>query len=110
MNTIVSADHFFDTGPKLAKLFQTRFQNVGTNFKSHCVLDEGSLPVSFEWLKNNIPLSSIDKVSIETDGQESMLTVSRLNLEDSGNYTCRANNDFGFDLQSTMLMVKGSSC
>lgn len=92
--------------PKLVKsVGNTRLQNVGTTFKFHCVLDEGNLPVTFEWWKNGNRL--FDNVNVETEPSESMLKVAKLKPEDSGNFTCVARNNFGFDQQSTVLTVKG---
>lgn len=92
--------------------------NLGQKFKLFCYSYEGSKPVAFEWSKNGLALESIidspssvnKKHKIDSSEDESRLTIDRLSGEDSGNYSCSARNDFGFDRQSTLLVVKGSAC
>ncbi|KAH7636866.1 hypothetical protein HUG17_7072 [Dermatophagoides farinae] len=69
--------------PRISKLFSTELNQ-----------SEGSVL--------NIPFS------IKTDNFLSFLTILKLKASDSGNYSCIVGNQFGIDIQWTLLQVKES--
>ena len=96
--------------PKLVELVPRRSQNVGTKLNLFCSVHEGHSPFQFEWFKNDQPIlvdSYVHKYQIDTSEDNSLLTIVNLNDQDSANYSCMVRNDFGFDSQTTILIVKG---
>ena len=97
--------------PKLDKFHREKIHNVGGKFKQWCGILDGSKPLRFEWRKNGQPLAQImanyhyhiDNV----DDDSSILVIDKLSSNDSGNYSCHVSNQFGSDIQSTILTVKG---
>lgn len=82
--------------------------NGGTSTKIVCTITAGDLPVQIDWFKDDAPLVESDKNKILLlDDTTSMLSMKKLDLEDSGTYTCQATNSAGITKYSTMLRVKG---
>lgn len=85
-------------------------QDVGSKFKFHCAIQSGKRPIKFDWFVNGNPLYNdySDQIQIDNiDDDESTLTIKRLAMKNSANYSCQAKNEFGIDVQSTMLIVQG---
>jgi len=104
------ADLNFFLVPKLVEFKPNQQFNTGQKFKLFCYLYEGSRPITFEWFKNGLILStniSNSRFRIDTSEDESHFTIDRLQNDDSGTYSCSAQNNLGFDRQSTLLLVKG---
>ena len=94
--------------PKLSDISPKKYQNFGSKLKISCFVEEGSKPFRFEWHKDDqILVGTNSHYNIETDEEESQLIISKLNLHDSGNYSCSAWNEFGTDTMSTFLTVQG---
>ncbi len=72
-------------------------------------MSKGTKPVFFQWNKNGINLLNNPESSfkIETFEDNSQIRIKTVNRNDSGNYSCIARNEFGSDIQSTLLVVKG---
>jgi hypothetical protein len=72
-------------------------------------MSKGTKPVFFQWNKNGINISNNPKTSfkIETFEDNSQIRIKTVDRSDSGNYSCIARNEFGSDIQSTLLVVKG---
>lgn len=81
-------------------------QNVGTKLKIWCSTQQGSLPLSFLWLKDS-RLIHDQRVKIDLFDEESTLHIHHLVPGDSGNYSCKASNEAGFDSQFTAVTVQG---
>lgn len=80
---------------------------VGKKASLACILEEGSLPVDFVWSKGDNMISTSGNAKIESYKDISKLILQSVEIQDSGNYTCRANNQFGFDSSTSLLMVEG---
>ena len=94
--------------PKLEEFNPKRSQKVETKFSLHCSPQEGSKPFQFEWRKNGLVLKDTDPgFKIDSNGDESLFTIFKLDPKDSANYSCMVRNKFGQDSQSTALIVKG---
>ena len=74
-----------------------------------CLAQSGSLPLTFQWLKNGEVLSqSNNEIKILLiDDWSSKLSVINVSSIDSGNYTCSVRNSFGIDSHTVRLTVKG---
>ena len=93
---------------KLNQFFPNHSQKNGTKFALFCLVQDGQKPFIFEWRFNDqlLKLSSDYRIDSFNDDQ-SQLTITKLNPKHSGTYSCIARNDFGFDKQSTHLIVTG---
>lgn len=75
-----------------------------------CTIVAGDLPIRVAWLKNGVPLTSKSAKNVritQLDDVMVMLTLSSLTVEDSGNYTCKAENSAGVATFTAPLFVKG---
>lgn len=96
--------------PKLDYVHPKKVFDSGAKFKMVCVSLEGNKPFSFAWFKNGkllLPAHSNDQFKIETENDESVLTIPSVSPSDSGNYSCKVSNQHGFDSKHTLLVVKG---
>ena len=94
--------------PKLDEFQPKRSQKVGTKLLIVCSPQEGSKPFQFEWRKNGLVVKDTDPgYKIDSNEDESLFTISKLESKDSANYSCLVRNQFGKDIQSTVLTVKG---
>lgn len=82
--------------------------NGGTSTKIVCTITAGDSPLEISWFKGDQPLVQNDKIKVvELDEMTSMLSMKKLDLEDSGTYTCQASNAAGVTKHSSSLRVKG---
>lgn len=97
--------------PSIAKLSLKIVKTGGSKWKLLCYLEEGSRPLRFAWQKNGQPLNTggSTTLQIDTDHEQSQLSISRLEVHDAGNYSCTVENDFGIDRASTLLVVQGKT-
>jgi hypothetical protein len=97
--------------PKLRPQLTQINQTEGSYFQLLCTVQEGSLPLFFQWLKNGHSIKANPDVSykIENFDRYSTFTISEIDRNDSGNYTCIVHNSIGSDSQSTLLSIKGSN-
>ncbi|KAH9516587.1 hypothetical protein DERF_007321 [Dermatophagoides farinae] len=58
--------------------------------------------------KNYLDIETELSYQIKTDNFLSFLTILKLKASDSGNYSCIVGNQFGIDIQWTLLQVKES--
>ena len=80
-----------------------------SHFNAFCSLLKGSLPIHFQWMKNDMIIHDNDKhIQIITIGEKtSRLKIDKVKAEDTGNYTCSARNEHGIDSHMIQLIVKG---
>lgn len=119
--------------PKIAPFQFPEELEVGGSTQATCSLVSGDKPIQFTWHKDNLPIPSVLKVGILTHitnksrnksnlcqflhvfsqvEQKNMdfftiLVIQDLNSMHSGEYSCRATNDFGTVSHSASLVVKG---
>jgi len=74
-----------------------------------CSVEEGSLPLFFEWSRNGQLIKSSPDVNYKIDNFDrfSTLIIPKIDRKDAGNYTCVVRNAFGTDSQSSLLSIKG---
>jgi len=73
----------------------------------HCTVSEGSLPLSFTWLKDAIRLKDTENIKIvNVEEDASSLKIKSVSPFDSGNYTCSVSNAFGVDDFTASLFVR----
>ncbi|UXI21378.1 atrial natriuretic peptide receptor 1-like [Sarcoptes scabiei] len=100
--------------PKLTSIVPRYLKNIGSKFRLVCSTEQGSKPIQFEWFHNDHRITGTNKSNgsnrqIEISDDDTLLFIEQLHPQDSGNYSCRASNRYGFDRQSTTLSVKGLS-
>ncbi|XP_074605175.1 cell adhesion molecule Dscam1-like isoform X2 [Brevipalpus obovatus] len=93
--------------PKITPLQARIHLKLGKKASFACVLEEGSLPVDYVWSKGNNVISSSEHTAIESYKGISSLIIKSIEIQDSGNYTCRATNQFGSDSSTSQLIVEG---
>lgn len=88
--------------------FNPNGMNGGGTVKMMCSIIAGDLPIKFSWLKNGKTLTSEkDHKTQQLDDSTSILSLTNLSLNHSGNYTCLASNDAGKAELTSVLKVKG---
>ncbi|KAK8765881.1 hypothetical protein V5799_007339 [Amblyomma americanum] len=72
-----------------------------------CIVNRGTPPFSFSWLKDGRPLPTEGHKAVSRMITESVsvLTVPNVSAEDVGNYSCRATNAVGSDSFAAELWV-----
>ncbi|OTF80268.1 Immunoglobulin domain containing protein [Euroglyphus maynei] len=102
--------HALKDAPRISKSFSKELiQSEGSVLNIPCSILSGSPPFSFKWFKNGNELqrtANQDSYQIKTDNFLSFLSISQLRAIDSGNYSCIVSNDYGIDIQWTILQVK----
>ncbi|XP_074605116.1 cell adhesion molecule Dscam1-like [Brevipalpus obovatus] len=93
--------------PKISHVQSRILSKVGKQASLTCILEQGSLPVDFKWLKGNDAIRSSENIVIETSQRISGLIIKSLAISDSGNYSCIIANSFGSDLKAFQLIVEG---
>lgn len=83
-------------------------QNVGNKFRLVCSIQNGMEPFQFEWFRNGLKLMErTSNIHLEFGDDFSNLIITKLSELDSGNYTCRVQNNYGSDQLSVRLNVEG---
>ncbi|KAJ0177118.1 hypothetical protein K1T71_007127 [Dendrolimus kikuchii] len=94
--------------PKIASFQFPEELEVGGSTQATCSLVSGDKPIQFTWHKDNLPIPSILKVEQKNMDFFSILIIQELSSVHTGEYTCRATNDFGTISHSASLIVKES--
>lgn len=72
-----------------------------------CAVAKGTLPISFQWRKDNVLVVPGGNVKIfHYEDYQETLQISKINQEHVGNYTCSVKNAFGSDQMSTQVILK----
>ncbi|CAG9094267.1 unnamed protein product [Plutella xylostella] len=92
--------------PKIAPFVFPEEIEVGGSTQASCTLVSGDKPIQFTWLKDNLPISPLLKTEQKNMDFFSILIIQELTSGHSGDYTCRASNDFGSVSHTAVLSVK----
>lgn len=71
-----------------------------------CQITEGDLPFKFEWEKNDQPILDMKQIR-RVDEYASLLVIDNISTEDTGNYSCSAENVAGVESFTVPLIVNG---
>lgn len=85
--------------------------NTGDSVQLNCYASKGDTPLTIEWMLNGgkVPLhSSISTIPI--GDRTSLLTISSVQAEDAGQFTCLVSNRAGQATHSATLLVNGTIC
>ncbi|XP_037872857.1 cell adhesion molecule Dscam2 isoform X2 [Bombyx mori] len=94
--------------PKIADFHFPEELEVGGSTQATCSLITGDKPIQFTWHKDNLPIPSALKTEQKNMDFFSILIIQDLTSAHSGEYTCKASNDFGSVSHSAPLIVKES--
>ncbi|XP_038212053.1 Down syndrome cell adhesion molecule-like protein Dscam2 [Zerene cesonia] len=92
--------------PKIVPFQFPEELEVGGSTQATCSLVSGDKPIQFSWHKDNLPIPSVLKVEQKNMDFFTILVIQDLNSMHSGEYSCRATNDFGTVSHSASLIVK----
>ena len=76
---------------------------VGATTVFECFLGAGSPKPKVEWFKNGLPLHSSERHYTTVEDQ--LLIIVRAEVDDTGDYSCRAENSAGTARRSAKLTV-----
>ena len=95
--------------PKIMSMQSSNIMKEGAQFTFVCSLEFGSLPIHFQWMKNDLVVPTNDRhMQVQSIGEKkSLLSIEKVKASDSGNFTCNARNEFGIDSHVIQLIVKG---
>ena len=99
----------FNVAPKLfkpEKSSQTVTEGGHVELKCNLLFGSDSSDLAFAWFKNETELVSDDQYKITSTGNQTILTVKKVNADDKGNFTCKATNKFGESAETIQLRVK----
>lgn len=104
--------HFlaFSAKPEIEPFtFNENGMNGGSSVRVLCSIITGDQPVEIKWLKDGKPLTEYRRKTQKIDENTVILSLRKLQLEDSGNYTCISQNRAGSASHWGILKVKGTS-
>lgn len=116
----------FKVPPKITPFEFAKDVNVGDRVSVQCVVGTGDLPLTFHWLRDEIPISGSindDKSSRKSapGGEESSinirqndefssaLSINSLQPNQGGTYKCIVENDAAKETYSALLRVNGKT-
>lgn len=102
---------FHHQAPKLAENIHNQTLLIGSKFKFFCYLQSsGSRPLHFEWLKDGQILrhygDKLTSYTISTTEDDTLFSIDKIRLNDTGSYTCLVRNSYGSDSKTISLTVK----
>ena len=80
---------------------------IGSKTSFACQALIGSPPLKVSWFKDENELIDSSSIRIRTNEDSSMLIINSIKSSDSGNYTCKISNRFGYDSFTAELFVEG---
>lgn len=98
------------TDRDIPPFFTKPLRNVDSVVSGTCRLDckiAGSLPMRVSWFKDGKEIAASDRYQIAFVEGTASLEISRVDMSDAGNFTCRATNSVGSKDSSGALIVQG---
>ncbi|XP_069754722.1 pro-neuregulin-2, membrane-bound isoform-like isoform X2 [Narcine bancroftii] len=93
-----------DGPPKLKKLKnQTLLEGQKLSLKCEAV---GNSHPTYKWFKDGTEIKKSKAIRIKTGKKNSRLQISKLKVEDAGEYACEAENPLGKDISKTTVSVQ----
>ncbi|GBM75398.1 Hemicentin-1 [Araneus ventricosus] len=92
--------------PKVQKFYFPDLVVTGQRTSAHCTAVSGTPPMNFKWLKDGQIIKPVQKFSIRSGADYSILFIESVDLTTSGNYTCELTSSVGVDKYTTELQVK----
>ncbi|XP_037124888.1 neuregulin 2a isoform X1 [Syngnathus acus] len=93
------------SAPKLKPLRYPSIVGEGSKITVKCEATGNPLP-TYKWFKDGNELKKSKKIRIKNSQKNSRLQISKAKLEDSGNYTCEAENLLGKDKSTGTINVQ----
>ncbi|XP_067088290.1 pro-neuregulin-2, membrane-bound isoform-like, partial [Osmerus mordax] len=91
--------------PKLRRMRNPLTVNEGSRLTVKCEATGNPGP-TYRWFKDGNELKKSREIRIKTSQKNSKVQISRARLEDSGNYTCVAENPLGKDNSTSAVHVQ----
>lgn len=73
-----------------------------------CSLKAGDPPVSFDWIKDGDPASSLLGVRVANQEFSSTLTILTTTSIHAGDYFCKASNPVSWSVKKTRVFINGT--
>ncbi len=99
----------FQQKPVLNNFPLVQNQRNGGRFVLTCAASFGQTPIIFDWKRSGHKIVQDENYQINTEDLMSTLIIKNVSAKQSGNYTCLASNEKGFDSQSSYLNVQSVS-
>ncbi|KAI4460603.1 basigin related [Holotrichia oblita] len=86
--------------------FGVQIPNAGEPVSTMCLVNKGDHPITTQWYVNGKPLESLQGISILNLGKQgSVLSISSVDADHSGKYTCKATNWAGSAYYAAVLAI-----
>lgn len=95
-----------EVSPSFTKTLKKVDGSLGTNVTLECRV-AGSRPLVVSWYKDSKEIHSGDKYKLDFSESTASVTITNLEQNDGGIYSCRAANSAGEGETSGALSVKG---
>lgn len=84
--------------------------NTGDSVQLTCYISKGDTPLHISWSLNGKPISSHGGISmIPIGGKTNLLTITSVQPEHAGNFTCTARNQAGVNTHNAVLYINGTT-
>lgn len=84
--------------------------NTGDNLQLTCHVSKGDIPLEITWLLNNKEIKNTYGITtLPIGSRTNLLTISSVQSEHSGVYTCKATNKGGEASHSAELFINGTT-
>uniref|UniRef100_A0AC35TWX3 Receptor protein-tyrosine kinase n=1 Tax=Rhabditophanes sp. KR3021 TaxID=114890 RepID=A0AC35TWX3_9BILA len=90
---------------RLSSFLSNQTRDAGNEVRFKCEAAGSPLPITFQWLKNHVPLEKQKRVKIRNKDYSSKLTITELDVLDSAYYQCIVSNSAGSVNSTAVLRV-----
>lgn len=96
-------------GPKIDRsYFGDKYLHYGKIAIITCGLEEGDLPLSFTWIKDDKLATSLPEVKVVNHDFHSVLTILATSSVHAGIYVCKVSNPVSWALMKFEIFVNGT--